>query len=115
MTKVAHKTVDAKIFKYSGWIEDISPSNLKKDFHEILVQSHFMILSFSEHFFEKEGYSCVWLLAESHLALHTFPNKNKCYMELSSCNNEKMKEFRKLLLIHNEIKLVQEEESASFI
>ena len=31
-------------------------------------------------------YTKLWLLGESHLALHTFPEENKDYVELSSCN-----------------------------
>ncbi len=27
----------------------------------------------------------LWLLAESHFAIHTFPEENKMYIEISSC------------------------------
>ena len=38
-----------------------------------------------EHYFTPYGYTALFLLAESHFALHTFPEENKTYIELSSC------------------------------
>lgn len=46
-----------------------------------------------EHHFEPQGYTAVWLLAESHCALHTFPEENKAYVELSSCNIDMYTDF----------------------
>ena len=50
-----------------------------------------------EHAFEPIGWTGIWLLAESHLAIHTFPEENKTYIEISSCNKEMYDEFLKLL------------------
>ena len=38
-----------------------------------------------EHYFTKQGYTGLWLLAESHFAIHTFPEEDKIYIEISSC------------------------------
>jgi S-adenosylmethionine decarboxylase len=35
-------------------------------------------------------------LAESHLAIHTFPEEGKTYIELSSCNERMQKAFEAL-------------------
>ena len=39
------------------------------------------------------GYSALWLLAESHFAVHTFPEERKSYIELSSCVEDKFYKF----------------------
>lgn len=46
-----------------------------------------------EHYFEPQGYTCLWLLSESHFAIHTFPEANKTYIELSSCNRQMYENF----------------------
>ena len=78
----------AKIWNYSVWINECDPRVLKSHFEEILKKSGFKILDIMEHYFEPQGYTAVFLLAESHLAIHTFPECNKTYLELSSCNLE---------------------------
>jgi len=91
-----YKKTKAQIFNHSFWIEECTPTILKEKFLEQLNASGFTIITFSEHFFEQQGYTCFWLLAESHLAVHTFPESNKTYIELSSCNQEKLTRFKEL-------------------
>lgn len=55
------------------------------------------MLAVSEHHFSPQGYTCLWLLAESHLALHSFPEEAHTYIELSSCNAGKHRKFVDLL------------------
>ena len=43
---------------------------------------------------EPEGYTALWLLGESHFAIHTFPEEQKTYIELSSCNLEYYEFFK---------------------
>lgn len=43
--------------------------------------------------FEPYGHTALWLLAESHLAVHTFPECGKSYIELSSCIKTKFDAF----------------------
>ncbi|MCT4673233.1 MAG: S-adenosylmethionine decarboxylase [Prolixibacteraceae bacterium] len=108
-----HKDIEANIYKYSGWIEDLSSEILRTHFASLLTQSTFQVLSFSEYHFPVQGYSCVWLLGESHLALHTFPKQKGCYFELSSCNQEKMIAFQQFLHQDIKLKLIKEEQSYS--
>ncbi len=91
---VNYKKTAAQIYNYQEWISECIPANLKEHFHQRLILSGFTIISFSEHFFENQGYTCFWLLAESHLAIHTFPEEHKTYVELSSCNSEKLYRFK---------------------
>jgi len=76
----------AIIYNYKIWINEIEPKRLVPILIELLHKSDYKVLNFVEHNFSPQGYTCLWLLAESHLALHTFPEENKSYIELSSCN-----------------------------
>lgn len=78
--------MEARIENYSTWISYSSDSKLRKEIASIIEKSGFTILNFIDHPFEPQGYTALWLLAESHCALHTFPEENKAYVELSSCN-----------------------------
>ena len=78
----------AAIYNYRVWVEEVQPTVLKASFDGLLSESGFTILNFMEHFFEPQGYTAIWLLGESHFALHTFPEENKTYIELSSCNED---------------------------
>ncbi|WP_299461514.1 S-adenosylmethionine decarboxylase family protein [uncultured Microscilla sp.] len=87
----------AAIYNHRLWVEEVSPQILKESFDHILIESGFTILNFMEHFFQPQGYTAIWLLGESHFALHTFPEENKTYIELSSCNEQMYDLFIKLI------------------
>ena len=76
----------AQIFNTRMWLNGTQESSIKKVVSDMLETSGFTILSFVEYKFLPVGYTALWLLAESHCALHTFPEENKSYIELSSCN-----------------------------
>lgn len=80
--------MEAKIWNKNGWIKETDPTKLKNTFSELLELSGFNILNFQEHYFNPIGWTGLWLLGESHLAIHTFPEEQKSYIELSSCNEE---------------------------
>lgn len=92
-----YKHIKAQIFNLQEWVSETNPDALKNKFEALLKQSKFTILAFNEHYFEQQGYTCFWLLGESHLAIHTFPESNKTYVELSSCNQEKLHLFKNLI------------------
>lgn len=75
----------AKMHKRSWWIKDIDPERLRSNMTAFLLAASFGILGEVEHYFSPYGYTCLWLLSESHLAIHTFPEEEKTYVELSSC------------------------------
>ena len=79
----------AKIFEFSAWVNSSDPQLLQETFDAILRQSDFTILNFIDHNFRPHGYTAIWLLSDSHFAIHTFPEKNLSYIQLSSCNKEK--------------------------
>lgn len=75
----------AMMYNRQWWIGDTDPDRLNSNLTAMLKGSNFGVLEVAEHRFEPYGYTCLWLLSESHLAVHTFPEENKSYIELSSC------------------------------
>ena len=83
------------IYNFRVWISETHAANLKKVFDNLLKQAGYGVVGFTEHHFSPQGYTALWLLSESHLAVHTFPEEQKTYAELSGCSaamNEKFKE-----------------------
>lgn len=97
MEQVNYKQTKAEIFNRTWWVNETNPEVCKNTLDNLLHSSEFTVLNFIEHHFSKQGYTCLWLLAESHLAVHTFPEENKCYIELSSCNQSKLEVFEVLI------------------
>lgn len=89
-----YKQIQANIYNHSFWTETTSPEILKSKFEALLKAANFTIILFNEHYFPEQGYTSFWLLGESHLAIHTFPESSKSYIELSSCNLEKLEKFK---------------------
>jgi S-adenosylmethionine decarboxylase len=96
--KEEYKALNAQMFHYDKWITEVNPNQLKKDIETLLNYSEFTIVNFTEHFFPVKGYTAVWLLAESHLAIHTFPDKHKTYLQISSCNEKKLQTLKEQLV-----------------
>ena len=70
-----------KAVMYNYQKEEKLIPNLEKK----LLKSGFTVIDKVEHYFTKQGYTGLWLLAESHFAIHTFPEEDKIYIEISSC------------------------------
>jgi S-adenosylmethionine/arginine decarboxylase-like enzyme len=85
--------MDDKMWSNSGWITETNPEILKNKYDKKLEEAGFKVIGFIEHFFEPQGYTALWLLSESHFALHTFPENNSTYYELSSCINTQFDKF----------------------
>ena len=75
----------AVMYNYNTWIKYKKEENLIIVLENMLIRSGFNIINKIEHFFTHQGYTGLWLLAESHFAIHTFPEENKIYVEISSC------------------------------
>ncbi|MDR2474604.1 MAG: S-adenosylmethionine decarboxylase [Bacteroidales bacterium] len=88
--------MQAKIWNHSGWIQETNPLRIRECFNELLRGSGFNVLQSLEHYFHPQGYTCLWLLSESHFAAHTFPELERTYIELSSCNLEYYQKFIEL-------------------
>lgn len=77
--------MEAKMYNFHTWIKYKDEKIIIKDFENMLIKSGFTIIKKVDHFFERQGYTGLWLLAESHFAIHTFPEEDKIYIEISSC------------------------------
>ena len=88
--------MDELIYNFTAWVHECNPAKLHGGLDKLVGKSGYHVLNKMEHHFEPQGYTCLWLLAESHLAVHTFPENGKTYIELSSCNKEKNENFKKL-------------------
>ena len=85
--------MQAKIWNYSAWIQETNPEHLSDLFNKLLKDAGFCILDVLKHSFQPQGFTGLWLLSESHFAVHTFPEFGKTYIELSSCNLEFYQKF----------------------
>ncbi len=81
-----YKHTEANIYSHKFWTVCTEPKELRETFERFLKEVDFTIVLFNEHHFTVQGYTCFWLVGESHLAIHTFPESGKSYIELSSCN-----------------------------
>lgn len=91
-----------EIYNARFWVRQSDARYLKKVLGETAQAAGFTVLGVLEHAFEPFGYTALWLLAESHLAVHTFPEAGRAYVELSSCNARMYEDFIKLIAQHLE-------------
>lgn len=55
---------------------------------DVICEKHaFTVLGVLEHQFEPQGCSLVYLLSESHISIHTFPEKNYVAMDIYTCRD----------------------------
>ena len=70
---------------YSDWVSQTDPGTLDAYYSRLLKHSGFNVLDVCSHHFHPHGYTALYLLGESHFAVHTFPERELTYIELSSC------------------------------
>lgn len=63
-------------------------SNLRAALLEGLAKDDFTILREADYRFTPHGYTIMVLLAESHVAIHTYPEHRSLYFNLYSCRGE---------------------------
>jgi len=85
----------AQIYNYAVWVDVTNPNALYNKYSKLLSESGFNVLNVIEKHFEPFGYTALFLLSESHFAIHTFPEHKETYIELSSCVKEQFDLFVK--------------------
>jgi S-adenosylmethionine decarboxylase len=85
--------VNTNIYNLRFWLEETDASLLKEKLAYFLEEAGYGIVGFCEHAFQPQGYTAIWLLSESHLALHTYPEEGRSYIELSGCSKDKNQNF----------------------
>jgi S-adenosylmethionine decarboxylase proenzyme len=78
-----HLIIDIKNIKNQDIINDID--KLKKIMDSICEKYDFNVLQKIEHQFEPHGISIIYLLSESHITIHTFPEKKYIAFDLYTC------------------------------
>ena len=81
MKKVGeHITLD-----FLGVKKDYAPNFYNKIIYKIAKKAKVEVLNISEHKFKPQGYTCVALLAESHMSFHTFPEQGIISFDFFTC------------------------------
>jgi len=93
----------AQMFNDQRWIRNDQfvrpePQMIRLLFEGMLLEAGFGVVNYMEHRFEPHGFTAIWLLSESHLAIHTFPEEELVYVEMSSCVEEQYKRYLELMI-----------------
>ena len=85
--KAQHILIDVKFSEYPKQLEDVGFwQGLGK---EALKKGKYSLLKEHFHAFEPVGLSGFWLLSESHLSVHTWPEVGHVFIDLFSCGSRK--------------------------
>jgi S-adenosylmethionine decarboxylase proenzyme len=82
-----HMIIDLKEIKNDVLIHDLD--KIKTLLDTICNKYDFSILNKSEHVFEPHGLTILYLLSESHLSVHTFPERKYIAIDLYTCRDYK--------------------------
>ena len=82
-------TMDGSMWISMWYTSTTDVTTLISELEVALKNSTFSILREEEYHFEPQGFTKLFLLAESHLAIHTWPEKNIAWIELASCIEDK--------------------------
>lgn len=77
--------MEAKINNWHAWVKETRPDVIMSTAKTALLESGFNIRGEVHEFFNPYGFTALFLLSESHFAIHTFPEEGTAYIELSSC------------------------------
>ena len=95
-----HMICDFKEIRNVNLLND--STSLNKMLKSICNKYDFQILEEVEHQFTPQGCSILFLLSESHLSIHTFPEKNHMSFDIYTCrqynDNNEYNEIYKYLL-----------------
>lgn len=83
----------AKMNNFKAWVDECRPDFLNGTYKKLLKESGFNLVAEQFHFFEPFGFTALYLLGESHFAIHTFPEEGKTYIELTSCVDKPFERF----------------------
>tara|TARA_R110002020_G_scaffold181993_1_gene377303 strand:- start:388 stop:702 length:315 start_codon:yes stop_codon:yes gene_type:complete len=80
-----------RVLKKSAYIFGVLPGNqkLKESFLDAVKKSNMTNIGYSDYIFKNGGYTGVVLLAESHAAIHTWPEEGFLWIEIATCGEER--------------------------
>jgi S-adenosylmethionine decarboxylase proenzyme len=82
-----HMIIDLKEIKNELLMHDLD--KIKELLDNICEKYEFCILYKTEHKFDPEGLTILYLLSESHISIHTFPERNYIAIDLYTCRDYK--------------------------
>jgi S-adenosylmethionine decarboxylase proenzyme len=83
-----HLIIDIKNIPNTETINNINNiEKLKTMMDNICEKYEFQVLNKIEHKFDPQGLSIIYLLSESHMTIHTFPERNYIAFDLYTCRN----------------------------
>jgi S-adenosylmethionine decarboxylase len=80
-----HLLCDIKQIRNRNLLNNID--DIKQLMDSICNAHHYSILQKIEHVFEPQGFSVLYLLSESHMSIHTFPERDYLAFDLYTCRN----------------------------
>jgi len=80
-----HMIIDLKEIKNVFLLDNLE--KIKTLLDTICEKYDFSILNKSEHKFEPQGLTILYLLSESHLSVHTFPERKYIAIDLYTCRD----------------------------
>ena len=82
-TSGKHMICDLKEIKNVVLLND--NNKIKELFDNICKKYNYTILNRIEHIFEPQGLTILYLLSESHISIHTFPERNYAALDIYTC------------------------------
>ena len=83
MSSGKHMICDIKNIKNQTLIND--PKKLTILLDNICRTYEYTILNKSQHVFQPQGFTTLYLLSESHISIHTFPENNYAAIDIYTC------------------------------
>lgn len=80
-----HMICDIKEIKNKILLNDLE--HIKEHLDHICNHYEFSILGKLEHKFEPQGFTVIYLLSESHISIHTFPERDYLAFDLYTCKS----------------------------
>lgn len=81
-----HIIADLYDCNFSHHIENHSLENLVDHIQSIITNGGFTVLGEVHHSFEKNAFSIVYMLSESHISIHTWPENEYVSFDIHTCN-----------------------------
>lgn len=105
-----HMICDFKNIKNDKLLNDAN--ELNKVLKDICSEHNFQILKEVQYLFKPIGCSIIFLLSESHVSIHTFPEKNHMSFDIYTCRQYENND-RYLQIYDNLINKLQASEDSS--
>jgi len=78
---------------YSALITIDNLDNLEKCINTFINRLDLHVVKRVNHLFKPVGETIIYILSESHLAIHTWPEKNMIHIDLVSCSGISKEKF----------------------